>query len=167
MAAVAARGDIWRGRPEIRDPVSASSAARAANVGTPKPETVREKAMAFQLVGPPTRQPAPGGGAAPLRFVLVLLIGLGAGGVAAAWLAGRDGIIDGIDQLQRRFAVPVLGSIVTPISRATLWRQCLASPGFGTACLGLLALCAGLVMLAALDALATLSGAPLLDPPTG
>ncbi len=133
----------------------------------PKPGTVSGQDVAFRLIGSPTRQPAPGGGAGPLRFLLVLVVGLGSGGVAAAWLAGRDGIIDGVDQLQRRFPVQVLGSIATPMSRAMLWRRCLANPGFGTACLGLLALCAGLVMLDALDALATLNRLPLLDRPTG
>jgi hypothetical protein len=160
MVAAAAHDDI-------RGPAIASSAGRTSNVSMPKPGTVGGQDIAFRSIGPPTRQPAPGGVARPLRFLLVLLAGLGSGGVAAAWLAGRDGVIDGIDQLQRRFPVPVLGSIAIPMSRAMLWRRCRASPGFGTACLGLLALCAGLIMLDALDALATLSGSPLLDPPTG
>ena len=160
MVAVAAHDDL-RGR------ASASAAGRTANVSRPKPGTVRGQDVAFRSIGPPIRQPAPRGGAGPLRFLLVLLVGLGSGGVAAGWLAARDGIIDGIDQLQRRFPVQLLGSIATPMSRAMLWRRCLANPGFGTACLGLLALCAGLVMLDALDALTTLNRLPLLDLPTG
>jgi hypothetical protein len=113
MVAVAAHDDI-------RGPAIASSAGRTSNVSMPKPGTVGGQDIAFRSIGPPTRQPAPGGVARPLRFLLVLLAGLGSGGVAAAWLAGCDGIIDGIDQLQRRFPVPVLGSIAIPMTRHAL-----------------------------------------------
>jgi MFS-type transporter involved in bile tolerance (Atg22 family) len=81
---------------------------------------------------------------AGLVLSVVLLVGVAAGGVAAALVAGREPVFDSLAELRRALRQPVLGSVADAAGaspRSTLDLR------FAIACVGLIALFAGLLVL--------------------
>ncbi len=111
----------------------------------------------FRLVDPPGWPSAPEGAPRPLLLAAILTVGVAVGTTAAAWRAQRDGAIDDAAQLERRFQLPVLGTIATPAPAGQDRGRQRARAAFGFACLGLLGLFGGLVAAEALDLLAPLA----------
>jgi hypothetical protein len=86
--------------------------------------------------------------AAGLLLALVLLAGIAAGGIAAALVARRAPVFDSIAELQCAFRAPVLGGVGD--LNAGSWQRAISHIPLALACLGLIALLAGLIIARAL-----------------
>jgi hypothetical protein len=132
-------------------------AAQAATAPAPPAGVGDHDRPGFQLVDPPDWPSAPEGVPRTLLLAAVLCAAIVAGAVAAAWHGQLDGTIDSASQLERRFQLPVLGTIATPAVAGQQRRRQRAQATFGLACLGLLGLFGGLVTAEGLDLLAPLA----------
>jgi hypothetical protein len=85
-----------------------------------------------------------------------LAVAIAAGAAGAIWRGRRDRIVDDAMQLERRFGLPVLGSIATVTPAGERRREQIARRNLGLACLCLLGLFASLLTAETLDLLAPL-----------
>ena len=149
--------------------------ADATSDHAPRPEPVAVPSpLAYPAVASPALETARGGGEPTLRRVAepsrpigsdsprlmflagTLAVAIAAGAAAAIWRGRRDRIVDDAMQLQRRFGLPVLGSIATAAPAEERRREQVARRNLGLACLCLFGLFGSLVIAEALDLLAPL-----------
>ncbi len=111
----------------------------------------------FRLVDPPDWPSAPEGVPRRLLLAAVLTGAIVVGAAVAAWRGRLDGVIDDPGQLERRFQLPVLGTLATPGTAGQHRQRHRTQAGFGLACLGLLGLFGGLLTAEALELLGPLA----------
>jgi hypothetical protein len=84
---------------------------------------------------------------AGLVLSLVWLAGVAAGGIAAALVAGREPVFDRLAELRRASPQPVLGTVADMTVGS--WTRIIPDLRFAIACIGLIAMLAGLLALQA------------------